>query len=299
MEHPMSEGEGSRKVRKTGSPKEAKALVKPAKEKPPVADRPAPTELPTAHSKLQTEKMEVHHHPQLEHKPKPWKEYLLEYLMIFLAVMTGFFAESYREHVSDRTKETEFMRSMVQDLKADTTSLNFAIKDFTAVFLNVDTMLNCLQSDKPDGNIINRVVSRRFWIYSGYSYNNRTIEQLRNAGNFRLIQNAKVTDSIIIYDNYQNSIMIAQYNDLKGSMYAYKDVEAKAIHYKELKRGTPGGISKPAFITPDKEQVSLYYNRLFIHRTLGYLFIRNMKSARAKAAKLMSFIKKEYRLEDE
>ncbi|MFB9842968.1 hypothetical protein [Mucilaginibacter ginsenosidivorans] len=22
--------------------------------------------------------MEVHHHPQLEHKPKPWKEYLLE-----------------------------------------------------------------------------------------------------------------------------------------------------------------------------------------------------------------------------
>jgi hypothetical protein len=44
--------------------------------------------------------MEVHHHPQLEHKPKPWKEYLLEYIMIFLAVMTGFFAESYREHLS-------------------------------------------------------------------------------------------------------------------------------------------------------------------------------------------------------
>jgi hypothetical protein len=52
--------------------------------------------------------MEVHHHPQLEHKPKPWKEYLLEYLMIFLAVMTGFFAESYREHLSERSKEYEY-----------------------------------------------------------------------------------------------------------------------------------------------------------------------------------------------
>lgn len=30
--------------------------------------------------------MEVHHHPQLKHEPKPWKEYILEYLMIVLAV---------------------------------------------------------------------------------------------------------------------------------------------------------------------------------------------------------------------
>jgi hypothetical protein len=43
--------------------------------------------------------MEVHHHPQLEHKPKPWKEYFLEYIMIVLAVTTGFFAESLREHI--------------------------------------------------------------------------------------------------------------------------------------------------------------------------------------------------------
>jgi len=40
--------------------------------------------------------MEVHHHPDLHHKPKKWKEYFLEFLMIFLAVTLGFFAESYR-----------------------------------------------------------------------------------------------------------------------------------------------------------------------------------------------------------
>ena len=34
--------------------------------------------------------MEVHHHPDLHHKPKAWKEYLLEGLMIFLAVTMGF-----------------------------------------------------------------------------------------------------------------------------------------------------------------------------------------------------------------
>jgi len=56
--------------------------------------------------------MEVHHHPDLHHKPKPWKEYLLEYLMIFLAVMTGFFAESYREHLSDKSKEKEYLLAL-------------------------------------------------------------------------------------------------------------------------------------------------------------------------------------------
>ena len=46
---------------------------------------------------LITEQMEVHHHPQLDHKHKPWKEYLLEGLMIFIAVMMGFIAENIRE----------------------------------------------------------------------------------------------------------------------------------------------------------------------------------------------------------
>jgi len=253
--------------------------------------------------------MEVHHHPEVE--KKGFKEYVLEGLMIFIAVMMGFFAESIREHMSDHAKETEFMRSMVQDLKADTASLNSEVKDFKSIFLNVDTMLSCLKSDKPDGDIINRVVSHRFWVYSGYSYNNRTIQQLRNAGNFRLIRNAKVTDSIIIYDNYQNTIMITQCNDLKNTMYAYKDIEARAIHYKELKPGknfagryyadTSSFINtgKPAFITPDKELVELYYNRLFIHQVLGRLFIDNMKRASYKATSLIVFIKKEYHLEDE
>jgi len=76
-------------------------------------------ELPTENSKLQTEKMEVHHHPQLEHKPKPWKEYVLEGLMIFLAVTMGFFAESLREHIGDSNREHEFAKALYNELKVD------------------------------------------------------------------------------------------------------------------------------------------------------------------------------------
>jgi hypothetical protein len=47
--------------------------------------------------------MEVHHHPHVE--KKNFKEYFLEFSMIFLAVMLGFFAENLREYFADRGKE--------------------------------------------------------------------------------------------------------------------------------------------------------------------------------------------------
>ena len=50
----------------------------------------------------ETENMEVHHHPDLHHKPKKWKEYFLEFLMIFLAVTMGFFADNIREAYNNK-----------------------------------------------------------------------------------------------------------------------------------------------------------------------------------------------------
>src|SRR5215471_5281072 len=44
--------------------------------------------------------MEVHHHPHVE--KKRFKEYFLEFLMIFLAVTLGFFAENIREHFAEK-----------------------------------------------------------------------------------------------------------------------------------------------------------------------------------------------------
>ena len=71
--------------------------------------------------------MEVHKHPHDVTHKKKWGEYILEFIMIFLAVTLGFFAESYRENVSDRKRESEFMSSIINDLKSDTTTyLNYA-----------------------------------------------------------------------------------------------------------------------------------------------------------------------------
>ena len=48
--------------------------------------------------------MEVHHHPHVPTHSKPWKEYLLEGLMIFIAVTLGYGAENIREHYVETKK---------------------------------------------------------------------------------------------------------------------------------------------------------------------------------------------------
>ncbi len=59
--------------------------------------------------------MEVHH--AHSHGKKSWKDYGTEFIMIFLAVTAGFFAETLREHIGDSKKEKEYMVSMLADLR--------------------------------------------------------------------------------------------------------------------------------------------------------------------------------------
>src|ERR1022692_987721 len=65
--------------------------------------------------------MEVHH-PHVE--KKNFKEYILEGLMIFLAVTMGFFAESLREHITDNNREQQFAKALYTELFADSVTVS-------------------------------------------------------------------------------------------------------------------------------------------------------------------------------
>ena len=65
--------------------------------------------------------MEVHHHAHTARKK--WTHYFWEFLMLFLAVFCGFLAEYKLEHVIEHQRELKYVKSLIQDLKADTASL--------------------------------------------------------------------------------------------------------------------------------------------------------------------------------
>src|SRR6266540_1738543 len=67
----------------------------------------------------ETENMEVHKHPHHVTHKKKWGEYLLEFLMLFLAVFLGFIAENQREHIVEHQREKKFARRLLSDLRHD------------------------------------------------------------------------------------------------------------------------------------------------------------------------------------
>src|SRR5688572_30100125 len=88
--------------------------------------------------------MEVHHHSHTGHKKKRWIEYLFEFFMLFLAVFCGFLAEYKLELTIEHEKEEQYMRSMLEDLKTDTTKLAANIRIFDVRIAQQDTVLKQL-----------------------------------------------------------------------------------------------------------------------------------------------------------
>ena len=73
--------------------------------------------------------MEVHHHPHVPTHAKPWKEYLLEGLMIFVAVTLGYGAENIREHFIETKKAVVSAKNLYKDVLDDSVSYAQTMKN--------------------------------------------------------------------------------------------------------------------------------------------------------------------------
>jgi hypothetical protein len=152
--------------------------------------------------------MEVHHHPDMHHRKKKWKEYLLEFLMIFLAVTLGFIAENIRESISEHERAKVFAASMLKDLEADTAQLKPYRTYFDYAASNVDTLMQMLSShdlkDIPTGKL--------YWygLWGGahrfFVPNDATFQQMKSSGSLRYF------DKTVAYDvaNYDRLCRMMQ-----------------------------------------------------------------------------------------
>jgi hypothetical protein len=144
--------------------------------------------------------MEVHHHPNVE--KKNFKEYVLEFIMIFLAVTLGFFAESIRENLTDHSKEKEYVQSMIADLKKDTAMLRDVININMRRVSGIDSLsslLNKTPLTADDQKQLYLLNSRYASNVSSMVWSDGTIRQLLTSGNLRLMSGQGVSDSIMNY----------------------------------------------------------------------------------------------------
>ena len=155
--------------------------------------------------------MEVHKHPhQVLHKKK-LTEYTLEFLMLFLAVTLGFFAENMREQYVEHKRAKEFAKLLVADLKADTIELNKAQKVWKNIVAASDSLAWLLNENS------NRIQGGKLYYYeywSGWKWSvishDATLQQLKNSGAMRYMGDASLIRSILDYEEAIKVIYLLQ-----------------------------------------------------------------------------------------
>jgi hypothetical protein len=258
----------------------------------------------TINPNQEIENMEVHKHPHhITHKKK-WGEYLLEFLMLFLAVFLGFLAENIREHKVEREREKEYIESLIADLKNDQQILTQHIVHVKSGLSMTDSMLVLL--NKP--SIITGNTGQLYYFarlsprLKPLSINNRTLEQLKNSGNFRLIRNLATSNKIMNY--YEHLPLIHLLESINETEFTeYKKVAAKIFDPNIfLKMEDENGdikriVENPPLRNTDNELLQeLSAFSVYMHGTKKTA-IKTDNDLKTEGADLIDYLKKEYHLE--
>ena len=128
--------------------------------------------------------------------------------MLFLAVFCGFLAENFREHQVEHQREKQYMITMVEDLRSDTSILAYVVAYWDSINNSIDSVSDAIQfpTNRTDFAKAYRHLSKALNYY-GFRYNDRTITQLKNSGGFRLIRQRDVANKIILYDQLNQNAM--------------------------------------------------------------------------------------------
>jgi hypothetical protein len=140
--------------------------------------------------------MEVHHHPDLHHKRKKFKEYFFEFLMIFLAVTLGFFAENLRERISDSHRENEFAKALYAELKDDSVAAAIKLASRREKEKEMDYLSNFFK-DSSLTDLPKRLYpafSISLYLINNYSFEPKDgiLSQLRNSGSLRYFKSVEL-----------------------------------------------------------------------------------------------------------
>jgi hypothetical protein len=246
--------------------------------------------------------MEVHHHPEVE--KKGLKEYILEGLMIFLAVMMGFFAENIREGISDRAKGKEYIKSFVQDLRRDTASFSDVIAFDAKKMMALNDIFACYDNIEKDSKssgclvpIIKSSSSNRIG-----NFTDGTLQQLKNAGGFRLL-NKSDKDSIVAYDHAARAFQNFESTIFQQRQDIVRDIYVKLIDFKAEPIVSPdslaGNAHLPLLFSNDKALINEYFNDLSLYRRVIRTQISQLGKLSKRAVGLIKYFDNKYELGDE
>lgn len=246
--------------------------------------------------------MEVHAHSH-SHGKKNWKSYFWEFLMLFLAVFCGFLAEWQLERTIEHQREKQFIQSLTEDLKRDTTQLRRYVLFTRYVLQYCDSVQLCIGNAdifKNSDNFYN--YTRELARFMRFNPTDRTMQQLKNAGNMRLIRKWSVSNAITDYDSKTKNLAELD-GQLNEQIVKYRQYLIEFLDLSSYDKLNPAGSfmssdiktkGNPQYISNDPQKVKMIYNQVFTLKIFLTAVENSAEEIILNGKQLIDLLQKEY-----
>ena len=244
--------------------------------------------------------MEVHHHAGEHHGPKKFKDYFLEFLMIFLAVTMGFLAENFREYITDKNHVEELAGQLSADLKADTSNLQKLIEFKTRQVKRADSLYFLLIQPAPqkdDKALQNLIVScdRMDFFYPSTG----AISTIKRELHLKEFVKTKIAQHI---DNYEKVVTVLQTFENRNVEYLGKYIESFVVAHFTPENAAVAVLRKPVLngnmrnLSPaDLVQLSVDINLI---KAYDLQLLTRYTKAKEEATAFIQHMKETYKLDE-
>jgi len=153
--------------------------------------------------------MEVHHHPHVPTHAKPWKEYLLEGLMIFVAVTLGYGAENIREHFIETKKAVVSAKNLYKDVLDDSVTYQQSLHNRD----RQDVLFEII-SDLYEKKQLTQHIPELYAAHSNVSLrmlpimNSLALDEIKSSGTLRFIEDDSLKTAIQLYAGRSNGLIL-------------------------------------------------------------------------------------------
>jgi hypothetical protein len=243
--------------------------------------------------------MEVHHH---SHHPKKWKEYITEFVMLFLAVSLGFMAENIREHQIEKQREIAYLQNVHEDLKLDLINIDDVISSNTIRLQAMDTLFQLINNNTITNEDVYYYI-RNLALRATFESSHVGLDQIKSAGGLRMVKNPEIISGIQEYEralDALNKLENVRERTLEQARFKMAVVFEPSISY-EMLVGQGQGIMR--FYRPNKADAILQNNKQAVKELLNLVtfglnsnrYLNSILSNQKKIGlKLDSAIVKEY-----
>lgn len=229
--------------------------------------------------------------------------------MIFLAVVTGFFAESLREHISDHSKEKEYLSSMYNELKYDTAQYRVQLDKIAKLNPIFDSCYeNVKEAPKYNYTLIARWNTPVNELGPGYKPTLPTIGQLKSSGNLRLLEDKDILEKVLEYESFISGDYLGHYEDVKQASRQVYAIEDEVCDYTDFMQkldsnmqNVTGKLSVESselynmpIVIKDPAKLNILANSFVNFKAFNYGYTTSLNKAMKSATELLSLIDSKY-----